>query len=104
MALTTLVFSVRTNLGTSYCESTFCLPVSNREGSFYGSGFIKKNQNNEKFRNGFIKNDIIYVNLPFIYENPIILDLLKIVTIKFTIYILTILISTFFYKKTIFLP
>ena len=78
--------------------------ISNHEGSFYGSGFVKKNQNSEKFGNGFIKNDIIYMNVPFIYENPIILDLLKIVTIKFTIYILTTLICMFFYKKTVFLP
>ena len=31
------------------------------------------------------------MNLPFIYENPIILSLLKIVTSKFTMCILTIL-------------
>ena len=46
--------------------------------------------------NSFIKNDIIhfdvYINLPFIYKNPIISSLLKIITLKFTTYILTILI------------
>ena len=31
------------------------------------------------------------MNLPIIYNNPIILSLLKIVTVKFTMYILTIL-------------
>ena len=31
------------------------------------------------------------MNLPFIYKNPIILRLLKIVTLKFIMYILTIL-------------
>ena len=39
----------------------------------------------------FIKNGIIFMNLQFIYKNLIILSLLKIVTSKFTMYILTIL-------------
>ena len=38
-----------------------------------------------------MKNDIIYMNLPFIYKNLIILNLLKIVTLKFTMKIVTIL-------------
>ena len=37
----------------------------------------------------FIKNGIVYVNLPFIYKNLIILSLLKIVTLKLTTHILT---------------
>ena len=37
----------------------------------------------------FIKNGIVYVNLPFIYKNLIILSLLKIVTLKLTMHILT---------------
>ena len=44
-----------------------------------------------KYGNSFIKNDIIYMNLLFTYKYPIILRLLKIVTFKFTTYILTIL-------------
>ena len=40
--------------------------------------------------NNFIKTDI-YIILPFIYEKPIILGQLKIVTLKFTMYILMIL-------------
>ena len=47
--------------------------------------------NSEKFVNSFIWTGIIYTNLPFTYKNPIILSLLKIVTLKFTINILTIL-------------
>ena len=38
-----------------------------------------------------IKDDIIYMNLPFIYINLIILSLLKVVTLKLTMYFLTIL-------------
>ena len=38
-----------------------------------------------------MKNDIICMNLPFIYKNLIILNLLKIVTLKFTMKIVTIL-------------
>ena len=45
-------------------------------------------QNSEIFGNSFIRNGIIYVNLPFIYKNPITLSLLKFVTLKFTMYIL----------------
>ena len=50
-----------------------------------GLDLVKKNQNSEKFGSSFIKND-----LPFIYKNPIIKSLLKTVTLKFTMYILTI--------------
>ena len=39
-------------------------------------------QNREKFAKNFIKNGIIYMNLPFIYKNPVILNLLKIATLK----------------------
>lgn len=35
------------------------------------------------FGRSFIKNDITYMNLTFVYQNPIILNLLKIVTLKF---------------------
>ena len=38
-----------------------------------------------------MKNDIIFMNLQLIYKNPITLSLLKIVTLKFTMYILAIL-------------
>ena len=38
-----------------------------------------------------IKDGIIYMNLPFIYINLIILSLLKVVTLKLTMYFLTIL-------------
>ena len=38
-----------------------------------------------------VENEIIYINSAFIYKNSIILSLLKIVTLKFTMYILTIL-------------
>ena len=48
-------------------------------------------ENSKKVGNNFIKNGIIYMNLPFIYKNPTILNLLKIVTLKFTMNILTIL-------------
>ena len=42
---------------------------------------VRKNfQNIENFGNSFIKNDIIYVNLPLTYESSIILSLLKIAT------------------------
>ena len=47
--------------------------------------------NSEKFVNSFIWTGIIYTKIPFTYKNPIILSLLKIVTLKFTINILTIL-------------
>ena len=53
---------------------------------------VRKNfQNSENFGNSFIKNGIIYVNLPLTYESSIILSLLKINTLKLTMYILTIL-------------
>ena len=45
----------------------------------------------DKFSNSFIKNSIIYINLPFFYKKPIILSLLNIVRLKFTMYNLTIL-------------
>ena len=48
-------------------------------------------ENSEKFGNSFIKNDIVYMSLSFIYKNPIISSLLKIVALKFTMYILTVL-------------
>ena len=48
-------------------------------------------ENSKKVGNNFIENCMIYMNLPFIYKNPIILNLLKIVTLKFTMNILTIL-------------
>ena len=37
----------------------------------------------------FIKNGLVYVNLPFIYKNLIILSLLKIVMLRLTMHILT---------------
>ena len=40
-------------------------------------------QNSEKFGNSFIKNGIIYMNLTFIYSNPITISRLKNVTLKF---------------------
>ena len=43
------------------------------------------------FGNSFMKNGIIYINLPFTCKSLIITSLLKIVALKFTIYILTIL-------------
>ena len=46
--------------------------------------------NGETFGNSFIRNEITYMNLPFIYEKPIIFSILKINSLKFTIYILTI--------------
>ena len=53
---------------------------------------VRKNfQNSENFGNSFIKNGIIYVNLRLTYESSIILSLLKIATLKLTMYILTIL-------------
>ena len=59
---------------------------------YYGSDLQKLFfENSEKIVNNFIKDDIIYVNLPFIYKNQIILNLLKIVTLKFIMNILTIL-------------
>ena len=64
----------------------------------------KKNlQNSEKFGNSFIKNDIIYMNLLFIYKNPIILNLLNIVALKFTMYILVHLFETAHHWKIDFL-
>ena len=44
------------------------------------------------------------MNLTFIYKKPIVLSLLKIVTLKFTINILTILtkLQGFFFQKTVF--
>ena len=42
------------------------------------------------FGKSFIKNDITYMNLTFVYQNPIILNLLKIVTLKFTMQALNI--------------
>ena len=43
-----------------------------------------------KFARSFIKNDIIYMNFQFIYENSILLSLLKIVALEFAMHILTI--------------
>ena len=48
-------------------------------------------QNSEKFGYSFIKSDIGYMYLSFIYKNPIMLSLLEIVTLNITMYILTIL-------------
>ena len=42
------------------------------------------------FGKSFIKNDITYMNLTVVYQNPIILNLLKIVTLKFTMQALNI--------------
>ena len=60
----------------------------------YRVGFIfeKKNffHDTEKFGK-FYEKGIIYLNLLFIYKNPIILTPLKIVTLKITMYIFTIL-------------
>ena len=41
--------------------------------------------------NKTVTKEILYMNIPFIYKNPIISSLLKVVTLKFTMYILTIL-------------
>ena len=45
--------------------------------------------NSEKFGSSFVENGIIYLNLPFMYKSAIIGSLLKTVTLKFTMYILT---------------
>ena len=50
-------------------------------------------QNNDKFGCSFIKNDIVYVFTLYL-QIPIILSLFKIDALNFTIYILTILISS----------
>ena len=47
-------------------------------------------QNSEKFGYSFIKSDIGYIYLFFIYKNLIMLSLLETVTLNFTMYILTI--------------
>ena len=46
-------------------------------------------QNNDKFSYSFIKNDIMFMYLLYIYKKPIILSLFKIHTLNFTMYILT---------------
>ena len=43
-------------------------------------------ENIKKFGNSFMKNDIICMNLLFIYKKTIILSLWKIVMFKFTMY------------------
>ena len=48
-------------------------------------------QNSDKFGDSFIKNDIMLMYLLFFYKKLIILSLLKIDTLNFTMYILTIL-------------
>ena len=45
-------------------------------------------QNSDKFCCSFIKNDTMFMYLPYIYKKPIILSLFKIDTLNFTIYIL----------------
>ena len=47
-------------------------------------------QNSGKFGYGFIKNDIMFMYLLFIYKKTIIFSLFKIDTLNFTVYILTI--------------
>ena len=44
----------------------------------------------QKFLHSFIKNDIIYFYLPFINKKPIILSLFEMVTLNFTMFVLTI--------------
>ena len=60
-------------------------------GSLWGSDLKKKTffKNIEKFRYNFIKNEIIYMDLTFIYKTPIILSLSKTVALIFTNHILT---------------
>ena len=49
---------------------------------------MEKNcQNSDSFVS-FIKNDIMFMNLIYIYKKPIILSLFKSDTLKFTMYIL----------------
>ena len=48
-------------------------------------------QNNDKFGYGFIKNDTMFMYILCIYKKTIILSLLKLDTLNFTMYILTIL-------------
>ena len=45
-------------------------------------------QNSDKFYYSFIKNDIMFLYLLYIYKKPIILSLFKIDTLNFTMYIL----------------
>ena len=45
-------------------------------------------QNSDKFCCSFIKNDIMFMYLLYIYKKPIILSLFKIDTLNFTMYIL----------------
>ena len=48
-------------------------------------------QSSDKFCCSFIKNDTMFMYLPYIYKKPIILSLFKIDTLNFTMYISTIL-------------
>ena len=48
-------------------------------------------QNSDYFRYRFIKNDIMFMHLLCIFKKPIILNLFKIDTLNFTMYIVTIL-------------
>ena len=43
-------------------------------------------QNSNKFCCSFIKNDIMFMYLPYIYKKPIILSLFKIDALNFTVY------------------
>ena len=52
-------------------------------------------QNSGKFGYSFIKNDIMFMYIAYIYIKTIILSLFKIDTLNFTLYILTILTCSF---------
>ena len=59
---------LRQLVGFRYGKKTFC-------------------QNSDKFCCSFIKNDIMFMYLLYIYKKPIILSLFKIDTLNFTMYI-----------------
>ena len=87
----------------AFTSALWILKSSFIKGNLYISDLVKDIfQNTKKFDYILIKDYISHMYLPFINESPIILCPLKIVTVNFTVYILTILTCSFKVWKFIF--